>query len=164
MQTGGPAPVSSGTDDCYITLGSLPRQAHIWWIGKDLNLRGTYIPPDLQSGGISQTHPPIHEIGAGKGTQTLGLDLGKVALYQLSYARVHRPSTASRVARGSYQPESCLRRAVDRSKRPTKNNKLVAAPGGNPQVRPRGRLRPFQARNLTDPLPLGSGKNDIPDC
>jgi hypothetical protein len=26
--------------------------------------------------------------GAGKGVRTLGLDLGKVALYQLSYARV----------------------------------------------------------------------------
>lgn len=28
------------------------------------------------------------EAGAGKGTRTLDLDLGKVALYQLSYSRI----------------------------------------------------------------------------
>ena len=33
---------------------------------------------------------PPRVSGAGKGARTLDLDLGKVALYQLSYARVRR--------------------------------------------------------------------------
>ncbi len=38
--------------------------------------------------------------GAGKGARTLGLDLGKVALYQLSYARVNPLRAGSRELAG----------------------------------------------------------------
>jgi hypothetical protein len=33
---------------------------------------------------------PYREVGAGKGARTLDLNLGKVALYQLSYSRIAR--------------------------------------------------------------------------
>lgn len=42
------------------------------------------------------------ESGAGNGAQTHDLDLGKVALYQLSYTRVPALNRL-RVARSSYQ-------------------------------------------------------------
>ena len=67
-------------------LGSAPTEAHFMW-AETSNLRGTDVPR-LHEKRTSTGCPFFLQQRARDGTRTRGLDLGKVALHQLSHSRI----------------------------------------------------------------------------